>query len=247
MLMWSWMAACVLPTVSAAWQCGVAMQQDRHVARRSASPACCAPESARSSFRQRLKAVRVEPAVLAEVTAVVTHRKASGRHQSSARADSAAAALPLHNPFGAKPQFMASAGRAESLPPEGLPEVAFIGRSNVGKSSLVNAFTGVAALAKVSDKPGRTQALNFFELGRKDSAFLLVDMPGCMCPRMPNRHRLPRFLPRAPRWDVHSASSPSRTLSQTALPSQRTRQSRRGGSSQPTTCSGGGLSSWCLC
>ena len=83
MLMWSWMAACVLPTVSAAWQCGVAMQQDRHVARRSASPACCAPESARSSFRQRLKAVRVEPAVLAEVTAVVTHRKASGRHQSA--------------------------------------------------------------------------------------------------------------------------------------------------------------------
>ena len=87
------------------------------------------------------------------------------------------AGLPLNNPFGAKPRFVASAARISSLPQEALPEIAFIGRSNVGKSSLLNALTGVASLAKVSDKPGRTQKLNVFELGRKDK-FSLVDMPG---------------------------------------------------------------------
>jgi len=62
-----------------------------------------------------------------------------------------------------------------SLPPEGLPEVAFAGRSNVGKSSLVNSLTGRKTLARTSHTPGRTQQLNFFDLGGR---LTLVDLPG---------------------------------------------------------------------
>jgi GTP-binding protein len=72
-------------------------------------------------------------------------------------------------------RFFAGADRSEALPPIGLPEVAFAGRSNVGKSSLVNALTGRTTLARVSHTPGRTQQLNFFDLGGR---LVLVDMPG---------------------------------------------------------------------
>jgi GTP-binding protein len=65
----------------------------------------------------------------------------------------------------------------DSLPRDGKPEIAFAGRSNVGKSSLINALTGQKSLARVSVTPGRTRELNFFTLG-KDDAFYLVDMPG---------------------------------------------------------------------
>ena len=61
------------------------------------------------------------------------------------------------------------------LPPAGLPEVAFAGRSNVGKSSLINALTGRRALARTSQTPGRTQQINFFDLGGR---LMLVDLPG---------------------------------------------------------------------
>jgi GTP-binding protein len=61
------------------------------------------------------------------------------------------------------------------VPPPGLPEIAFCGRSNVGKSSLLNALTGRNALARVSNTPGRTRQLNFFNLGDR---LALVDMPG---------------------------------------------------------------------
>ena len=61
------------------------------------------------------------------------------------------------------------------LPPDGLPEVAFAGRSNVGKSSLVNALTGRKTLARTSNSPGRTQQINFFNLGGR---LMLVDLPG---------------------------------------------------------------------
>jgi GTP-binding protein len=71
--------------------------------------------------------------------------------------------------------FVAAAQRAEGLPPPVLPEIAFAGRSNVGKSSLINALTGQNALARTSRTPGRTQQLNFFRL---DEALMLVDMPG---------------------------------------------------------------------
>jgi len=65
----------------------------------------------------------------------------------------------------------------DGLPQDGRPEVAFAGRSNVGKSSLINALTGRTSLARVSVTPGRTRELNFFTLG-KDGALYLVDMPG---------------------------------------------------------------------
>ena len=64
-----------------------------------------------------------------------------------------------------------------ALPDDGRPEIAFAGRSNVGKSSLINALTGRKTLARVSVTPGRTRELNFFTLGSVDGAYL-VDMPG---------------------------------------------------------------------
>jgi GTP-binding protein len=71
--------------------------------------------------------------------------------------------------------FVFAAQRIDQLPPSRGPEVAFAGRSNVGKSSLLNALTGQRALARVSNTPGRTRQLNFFDLGGR---LTLVDMPG---------------------------------------------------------------------
>jgi GTP-binding protein len=73
--------------------------------------------------------------------------------------------------------FLKSAPALQFLPDPGVPEVAFAGRSNVGKSSLLNALTGRKALARTSVMPGRTQELNFFDVG-DPLAFRLVDMPG---------------------------------------------------------------------
>jgi GTP-binding protein len=72
-------------------------------------------------------------------------------------------------------RFIAGAATSEAMPPSSLPEVAFAGRSNVGKSSLINALTGRRTLARVSHTPGRTQQINFFELGGR---LRLVDLPG---------------------------------------------------------------------
>ena len=77
--------------------------------------------------------------------------------------------------FAAECRFVAGASTAATLPPTGLPEIAFVGRSNVGKSSLLNALTGRTALARVSHTPGRTRQLNFFELAAR---MTLVDLPG---------------------------------------------------------------------
>jgi GTP-binding protein len=71
--------------------------------------------------------------------------------------------------------FVAGAATLDALPPATLPEIAFAGRSNVGKSSLLNALVGQKALARTSHTPGRTQQLNFFALGE---ALMLVDLPG---------------------------------------------------------------------
>lgn len=71
--------------------------------------------------------------------------------------------------------FMLGAARLDQLPVSELGEIAFAGRSNVGKSSLINALTGKKNLAKASNTPGRTQQLNYFNLGNK---LLMVDLPG---------------------------------------------------------------------
>ncbi len=77
--------------------------------------------------------------------------------------------------FASECRFVFATQRLSELPAPGPPEVAFAGRSNVGKSSLLNALTGRRALARTSTRPGRTQQLNFFELGGR---LVLVDMPG---------------------------------------------------------------------
>jgi GTP-binding protein len=77
--------------------------------------------------------------------------------------------------FAGEADFIWAATSLQSLPPMSKVEVAFAGRSNVGKSSLVNALTGRNTLARTSHTPGRTQQLNFFDIGKR---FHLVDMPG---------------------------------------------------------------------
>jgi GTP-binding protein len=78
--------------------------------------------------------------------------------------------------FRSECRFVAGANAPDSLPPDNnMPEIAFAGRSNVGKSSLINALTGRKALARASHTPGRTQQINFFELA---AGLRLVDLPG---------------------------------------------------------------------
>ena len=77
--------------------------------------------------------------------------------------------------FAKECNFLLGIDKLVQLPDSSLPEIAFAGRSNVGKSSLINALTGRRALARTSNTPGRTQQLNFFDLGRR---LILVDLPG---------------------------------------------------------------------
>ncbi|MCU0947271.1 MAG: ribosome biogenesis GTP-binding protein YihA/YsxC [Porphyrobacter sp.] len=85
--------------------------------------------------------------------------------------------------FSGPVDFLLSAPQLKFLPDPVVPEIAFCGRSNVGKSSLLNALTGRRAIARASVTPGRTQELNFFDVGRVEDEgalplFRLVDMPG---------------------------------------------------------------------
>jgi GTP-binding protein len=77
--------------------------------------------------------------------------------------------------FAGPCDFVAGAAVEDAIPPPALAEIAFAGRSNAGKSSLINALTGRNALARVSHTPGRTRQINFFRLG---DVLMLVDLPG---------------------------------------------------------------------
>jgi GTP-binding protein len=90
-------------------------------------------------------------------------------------ADEAAALEAGRLLFAKESSFIAGAATVDALPQDTLPEIAFAGRSNVGKSSLLNAITGRNSLARTSHTPGRTRQLNFFELGHR---LVLVDLPG---------------------------------------------------------------------
>ena len=79
--------------------------------------------------------------------------------------------------FAGRVEFLKSAPSLQYLPEATVPELAFAGRSNVGKSSLLNALTGRKSIARASVTPGRTQELNFFEVG-EPVVLRLVDMPG---------------------------------------------------------------------
>ena len=81
-----------------------------------------------------------------------------------------------------KAEFIKSASSPEQFPADGLPEVAFLGRSNVGKSSLINALAGKRGLAFTSNTPGRTQSINFYRI---DGNLYFVDLPGYGYARVP--------------------------------------------------------------
>jgi len=91
--------------------------------------------------------------------------------------------------------FVKGAVRWEHLPEDGVPEVAFLGRSNVGKSSLVNMLVGRRMLARTSRQPGKTREINFY---RVNDRFYLVDLPGLGYAKVPRtmRETWTRFIER---------------------------------------------------
>lgn len=86
--------------------------------------------------------------------------------------------------FAGECTFVLGAAALTQVPDSSLPEIAFAGRSNVGKSSLVNALTGRKTLARTSVTPGRTQQLNFFDIGGR---LMLADLPGYGYARAPKQ------------------------------------------------------------
>ncbi|HBP88440.1 MAG TPA: YihA family ribosome biogenesis GTP-binding protein [Nitrospiraceae bacterium] len=86
-------------------------------------------------------------------------------------------------------EFKASCGTVEQFLKPTLPEVAIVGRSNVGKSSAINCLVNHKGLAKVGKTPGKTQTINFFEIATNGPRFMLVDLPGYGFAKVPERIR----------------------------------------------------------
>ncbi len=87
-------------------------------------------------------------------------------------------------------EFLTSAAAADGFPVDGLPEIAVVGRSNVGKSSLLNKLAQRRALARTSSTPGKTRLVNFFQIERRErTPLLLVDLPGYGWARVAKRER----------------------------------------------------------
>ena len=94
------------------------------------------------------------------------------------------AALKIHSA-----QFKASCGTVEQFLKPTLPEVAIVGRSNVGKSSVINCLVNRKGLAKVGKTPGKTQTINFFQIETSGPRFMLVDLPGYGYAKVPDKVR----------------------------------------------------------
>lgn len=88
--------------------------------------------------------------------------------------------------FKQEAKFIAGASKPKHLPHLNLPQIAFVGKSNVGKSSLINAICRRKSLARVSHTPGRTQQINFFSIGEK---LILADLPGYGFAKVPLKYR----------------------------------------------------------
>ncbi|KAF0118996.1 MAG: GTP-binding protein [Rhodospirillaceae bacterium] len=103
-----------------------------------------------------------------------TQDDAQGAHEESLASDSGEIEAGRRL-FAGPCAFLIAAAEVTQLPPFSLPEIAFAGRSNVGKSSLINALTGRRTLARTAATPGRTQQVIFFQLAQR---LMLVDLPG---------------------------------------------------------------------
>jgi GTP-binding protein len=130
---------------------------------------------------------------------------ASGDVNEAAELEEAARKL-----FAGPVAFLKSAPELKFLPDPGVPEIAFAGRSNVGKSSLLNRLTNRANLARTSNTPGRTQELNIFEVGTP-VRLRLVDMPGY------GFAKAPKDLARKWRWLINDYLRGRQVLKRTLL------------------------------